>query len=103
MLNKLDNPLVIEVGHESTKPIRVSVAYYSYEHSWNPSGNNFSVSEENSDNLVEDRLRNIWENFMKLINSFAIHLETITAQLQYRKIDARHVPGMLADEHKQRK
>jgi hypothetical protein len=38
------------------------------EHSWNPSGTIFFVSELNCDSLIEDRSQNIWENFMKLIS-----------------------------------
>jgi hypothetical protein len=55
-LHKLDNPL-IEV---TTSPFNQSVtASFICEHSWNPSGTNFSVSGLNCHNLIEYILQNM--------------------------------------------
>jgi hypothetical protein len=70
MFHKLDDPLVIEVRLTiSLLCLSLLLLVFICEHFWNPSDRNVSVSELNCDTLVKGRSRNIWDYFVKLINS----------------------------------
>jgi hypothetical protein len=50
----------------ATSTFKQSITFFSLLH---PSGTNISVLELKCYNLVKDRLQNLLENFMKLVNS----------------------------------